>query len=121
MHQPPTGKTFGELEVRSSDEARPITLMPTTRRAIGDAVRKTTRQVPGAASLTEETLRGVLRAVHLDEDWLEVTVDGQLVKIVEAGEAGDDVIGPMVNRPVIVRIVRDARGRRLFHDIEPEE
>lgn len=117
----PTGKTFGQLEVRASDETRPITLMPTTRRAIGEAVRRTTRQQPDAPNLTEEPLRGVLRAVHLDEDWLEVTVEGQLVKIVEVGEAVDDVIGPMVNRPVILRIVRDGRGRRLFRDIEPEE
>jgi hypothetical protein len=33
----------------------------------------------------------------------------------------DDVIGPMVTRPVILRIVRDPRGRRLFRDIEPAE
>jgi hypothetical protein len=117
----PTGKTFAELEIRTSDEPRPITLMPTTRRAIGDAVRKTIRQPPDAASLTEEPLRGILRAVHLDEDWLEVAAGGELVKIVEVGEAVDDVIGPMVNRPVVIRIVRDARGRRLYRDIEPEE
>lgn len=116
----PTGKTFGELEVRASEGARPITLMPTTRRAIGEAVRKA-RQQPDTANLAEESLRGILRAVHLDEDWLEVTIDGQLVKIVEVGEAVDDVIGPMVNRPVMLRTVRDARGRRLFRDIEPEE
>jgi hypothetical protein len=117
----PTGKTFGELEVRASDQPRPITFVPTTRRAIGDAVRKTTRQGADAAGVTEEPLRGILRAVHLDEDWLEVTVEGQLVKIVEVSEAVDDVIGPMVNRPVIVRVTRDARSRRLFRDIELEE
>ena len=116
----PTGKTFGQLEVRASDEAHPITLMPTTRRAIGEAVRKT-RQRLDVSNLTEESLRGILRAVHLDEDWLEVTVEGLPVKIVEVGEAVDDVIGPMVNRPVILRTARDGRGRRLFRDIEPEE
>jgi hypothetical protein len=117
----PTGKTFSQLEVRASDQARPITLMPTTRRAINEAVRKTTRHQPDDANRMEEPLRGVLRAVHLDEDWLEVTVEGQLVRIVEVREAVDDVIGPMINRPVILRTVRDARGRRLFRDIEPEE
>jgi hypothetical protein len=117
----PTGKTFGELEVRAPDEARPITLVPTTRRVIGDAVRKTTRQPADMVSPPEEALRGVLRAVHLDEDWLELAVGGQLVRIVGVNEAVDDVIGPMVNRPVILRIVRDTRGRRLFRDIEPEE
>jgi hypothetical protein len=117
----PTGKTFDQLEVRASDEVRPITLLPTTRRAIGEAVRKTTQQRSDTANLPEETLRGVLRAVHLDDDWLEVTVEGQPVKIVAVGEAVDDVIGPMVNRPVVLRTARDTRGRRLFRDIEREE
>lgn len=117
----PTGKTFGELEVRTSDERRPITLIPTTRRALGDAVRRASRASPDPISPTEEPLRGVLRAVHLDDDWLEITVDGELMRIVEVGDTVDDVIGPMVNRPVLVRVVRDARGRKLFRDIEPEE
>jgi hypothetical protein len=56
----------------------------------------------------------------LDEDWLEVIVEGQSVKIVEVGEAVDDVIGPMINRPVVLRTVRDGRGRHLFRDIEPD-
>jgi hypothetical protein len=117
----PTGKTFDQLEIRASDEGRPITFMPTTRRAIGEAVRKTTRQRPDTAGLPEETLRGVLRAVHLDDDWLEVTVGDQAVKVVGVGEAVDDLIGPMVNRPVILRAALDTRGRRLFRDIEREE
>lgn len=117
----PTGKTFDQLEVRARPEDRPIILMPATRQAIGEAVRKTTRPQADTANLPEELVHGVLRAVHLDEDWLEVAVEGQALKIVEVGEAVDDVIGPMVNRPVVLRIMRDARGRRLFRDIEPEE
>lgn len=117
----PTGKTFGELEIRAADEARPIILVPTTRRSIGEAVRKARPEQPDVAALREETVRGVLRAVHLDDDWLEVTVQGQHVRIVQVGEAIDDVIGPMVNRPVILRAALDARGRRLFRDIEPDE
>jgi hypothetical protein len=117
----PTGRTFGSLEVRAADETRPITLVPTTRRSIGEAVRKTRRHAADVPTVSEETVRGILRAVHLDEDWLEVTVDNQPVRITEVGEAVDDVIGPMVNRPVMVQIVVDLRGRRLFRDIEPDE
>ncbi len=117
----PTGKTFGQLEIRAPEEARPITLVPTTRRSIGEVVLKTRRRQADVAQPAEETVRGVLRGVHLDEDWLEITVDGQHVRIVQVGEAVDDVIGPMVNRPVILQIVVDTRGRRLFRDIEPDE
>lgn len=117
----PTGKTFDELEIRASEETRPITLVPTTRRSIGEAVRKVRPEQRDVADLCEETVRGVLRAVHLDEDWLEVTVEGQHVRIVQVSEAVDDVIGPMVNRPVILRTALDARGWRLFRDIEPDE
>jgi hypothetical protein len=116
----PNGKTFDELEVRADDQARAITLMPATRQAIGEAVRKVTGP-PESGDRAEEPLRGVLRAVHLDDDWIGVAVEGQLVKVVEVGEVVDDVIGPMVNRPVILRTVRDPRGRRLFRDIEPAE
>lgn len=64
-------------------------------------------------------LRGILRAVHLDEDWLEVTVaDGQHVRIFEVGETVDDLVGPLVNHEVLVQIVTTARNRVLFRDIE---
>jgi len=50
----------------------------------------------------------VLRAVHLDRDWLEVTVDKDHIRVEDVGEAIDDLIGPMVNRPVIVHVVRES-------------
>ena len=60
------------------------------------------------------------RAVHLDKDWIEVTVDGQPVRVSRVGEAVDDVIGPMVNHTVAVQVSR-VRDRRYFLDIEVEE
>jgi hypothetical protein len=70
-----------------------------------------------------ETIRGTLRALHLDKDWLEVaTTDNppQHLKIEEAGDVLDDVVGPMVNRLVHVSVIR--RGKRLvYQDIELEE
>jgi hypothetical protein len=69
----------------------------------------------------EEHLTGILRALHLDQDWLEVTVELQHIRVEGVGAAVDDVIGPMVNRPVLVTVARDARGRYAFRDIEPLE
>ena len=117
----PTGKTFEQIEIRSAEGATPITLVPAVRSSIRQAIQRARRAKTEVTEFREVTLHGVLRAVHLDEDWLEVTVGKEHIKIVEAGEAIDDVIGPMVNRPVIIEIVIDHRNRRLFRDIEPEE
>jgi hypothetical protein len=116
----PTGKSFEAMEVRSADATEPITLVPSARKNIGDVIRRETPpQDP--SKFTEETLTGVLRAVHLDRDWLEVTVDKDHIRVEGVGEAVDDLIGPMVNRPVTVLVVKDRQGRRLFRDIEPSE
>jgi hypothetical protein len=66
-------------------------------------------------------IRGVLRALNLDEDWLEVSVDGKSQSVKGVGEAVDDLIGPMVNREVNVRVQRGPRNSLLFIDIEVDE
>ncbi len=73
---------------------------------------------PKASGETEGTLNGTLRAAHLDEDWLEITVDGDHKRIHGVGEAVDDEIGPLMNRPVTVKIVTQAGGKIMFVDIE---
>jgi len=66
-------------------------------------------------------LKGVLRALNLDKDWLEVSVDGNSQPVTGVGEAVDDLIGPMVNREVNVRVKRGPRSSLVFIDIELEE
>jgi hypothetical protein len=116
----PTGKRFGKLDVHSADETRAITLVPSTRATVNQAI-KASRPEPPAEREELQTLLGVLRALHLDEDWIEVTVDEEHKRIEGVGEAVDDVIGPMVNHPVSVQVRRDARGRLTFRDIELDE
>jgi hypothetical protein len=101
--------------------ARP-SLSPESRKLISETLRGPSKG-PTDAQIKEETiLHGVLRALDLDNDWLEIVfVDGQHRKIRGVGEAIDDVIGPMVNHNVIVR-TRPARGGSLkFIDIEVDE
>lgn len=116
----PTGKRFGKLDVRSADETQTVSLLPSTRIAVGQAIRAGR---PAAVEDRDEpqTLRGILRALHLDEDWLEVTVGDDHKRVDGVGEAVDDVIGPMVNHPVVVQVTRDARGKLRFRDLEPDE
>ena len=65
-----------------------------------------------------EELRGTLRAVDLDKDWLVVVVGGVPMHIDGLQDAVDDVIGPMVNRSVIVRAVHTSKNKYKFVDIE---
>jgi hypothetical protein len=114
----PTEKTFGAVEVRESREMSPVILIPETRTTINSALRPKTSagdEEPGG-----QELHGVLRALHLDKDWLELWMDGRLVRVNGLADAVDDVIGPMVNRRVVVQVQR--HGKRLnFFDIEIEE
>jgi hypothetical protein len=115
----PTGKTFGQLDIRSAVETRTISLLPSTRQAVGQAIRQARPSAPAEAE--EEAIRGVLRAVHLDQDWLEVTVGTEHIRVDQVGETVDDVIGPMVNKPVVVQVVKDSRGKYHFRDMEADD
>jgi hypothetical protein len=116
----PSGKVFEELEIRSAGQAKPITILPTTRKSIGDALR---RQFPRTKQVEEkeETISGVLRALDLDHDWLEVTVANVHIRIFEVGETVDDLIGPMVNRLVIIQALRKTNGQLALVDIQAGE
>lgn len=122
----PTGKRFEQVEIRDASvpSVGAIALTSGSRDAINAAIRK--ERPPG--QLTErgqlEQIVGVLRALHLDNDWLEVTVDDPMrphVRVDDAGDALDDIVGPMVNRRVIVTVVTSGKTRLSFRDIELEE
>lgn len=121
----PTGKTFERLDVR--DASNPGTVVASfaaeTRQELNTVLRRAKRPMTTAETDTVEIVHGTLRALHLDQDWLEVTASDDLsrhVKIEQAGDALDDVVGPMVNRLVNVSVVR--RGPKyIYRDIELEE
>lgn len=115
----PTGKTFDQIELRTSGETRPIALGMESRSNINQQLRKKP-SLPAKVYEEPEELRGTLRAVHLDKDWLDIVVDGESIHIDGLQDAVDDVIGPMVNRSVIVRAVRvlNKKNKFKFLDIE---
>ncbi|GAB3479251.1 hypothetical protein [Polaromonas eurypsychrophila] len=113
----PTGKTFERIELRGSGEVKPVCLDTGTRSSINAQLRQERPQSPEVDKSPEE-LRGTLRAVHLDKDWLDIVVDGVSLHIEGLQDAVDDVIGPMVNRSVLVKVIR-LNGKKLkFVDIE---
>jgi type I restriction-modification system DNA methylase subunit len=121
----PSGKTYAELEIRSQlrPEVGSVVFSADDRKIINQTIKKSMPAVESTEG-ADVTLTGILRAVHLDQDWIEVTVREpaeEHIKIEGAGEAIDDVVGPMMNRPVQVDATRTATGRLLFKDIQPIE
>ena len=115
----PTGKVFSQLEIRAAGETKGVLLVPETRAEINRTLRGPAGPARTPAQ-AETTITGVLRALHLDQDWLEVVSEGKLVRVTRLRDAVDDVIGPMVNRSVIVRVVQSGKANR-FVDIEMDE
>ncbi|MEJ1958928.1 MAG: hypothetical protein WDM70_05290 [Nitrosomonadales bacterium] len=113
----PTGKSFNQIELRTAGETRPVALGVESRSNINQQLRKKSAHPQKVEEVPEE-LRGTLRALHLDKDWLDIIVDGMSMHIEGLQDAVDDVIGPMVNRSVIVRAVRTAKNKFKFVDIE---
>ena len=110
---------FSSLEIRTPNKEIPIILNSAVRFNIRDALRE--RRM-GISDVVEEEIRGVLRALHLNHDWIEVVTHEtqEICRIGRAGEEVDDRIGPMVNQPVLVR-VEHVGDKRNFVDIELDE
>jgi hypothetical protein len=116
----PTGKTFDSIELRTGVDGEPIALTPDARLVINQALKKSRPPDVTDSPDTEQELIGILRAVDLDKDFLDVTVAGQAAHVTGLGDPMDDVIGPMVNKPVRVRVVQ-AKGALRFRDIELDD
>lgn len=125
---PATGKTFDKLEIKamSDIEPQPVILQPYTRNVIKDALQRPRLLTLEESQDQQVQLKGILRGLQLDNDWLEISIDGEdkNIKIYEADEI-DDVIGPMVNRRVVVNVWERAKKpedkKYAFQDIELEE
>ncbi len=112
----PDGKTCNRLDIRSLDESQAISLDSDVRQSLGRIIRKAGQDAE-APTARRESLHGILRALHLDRDWIELTVGNEHLRITSVGEEVDDVLGLLVNKPVIV-YVSIAEEKRRFLDIE---
>lgn len=124
---PVSGKTFDQMEIKSSSDidSYPVVLRPDTRETIKNVLRK-------PVVVSEETpehritqLKGTLRGLQLDKDWIEVNINGENERIYDAKDEIDDVIGPMVNRQVVVEVLersdRPTDKKYSLRDIQLEE
>lgn len=116
----PTGRTFAQMEVKAAGESSGVVLMPESRSTINRTLREQSKP-PEVEGEQETSITGTLRAVDLNKDWLDVAVEGKTVHIGGLKDTVDDVIGPMVNRQVIVRAARTTKDKLRFIDIELDE
>jgi len=129
LSPPLTGKSFEQMQIKSTDdiESHPVTLNVETRKVIKEVLdlkqlESSSRQITDYKNIQ---LRGVLRGLQLDQDWIEVSLDGENKKIYDAKEEIDDVIGSMVNRRVVLDVVekseKQSEKRYYLRDIQLEE
>jgi hypothetical protein len=121
----PTGRAFSELQIREgAPENEPTAIFrEESRTRLNENIK---RSLPTGPEGTDQRiqLRGILRGVHLDKDWLELVIRGhpeQHIRIYHTGDIIDDIVGPMVNRPVIVDVIGSTAGRYRFQDTQAEE
>lgn len=125
----PAGTTFDRLEVRdASSPSEPVVVLGAeTRTELNAAIRQMRPQVPLSDLDKLVTLKGVLRGLQLDKDFLDVTLShpeiGQnpQIKIIEINDVLDDVIGPMVNKNISVTAIRRGKDKYVYRDIELTE
>lgn len=115
----PTGGAFESLVISSKDRADVEVALDEATRPRLDGVIKAEQPKPDeVAGEASAEFTGVLRALDLDKDWLKVEVDGRQLKVKGLLQTVDDVIGPMVNKKVLVRAIKTKKGDLRFLDIE---
>lgn len=113
----PSGGSFESIDIRSSSESH-------SRIIIDSAARKQISQQLKPKLLAppdnlDKELSGTLRAVDLDSRWLQLTTEsGEGIRVNGVSDVVDDVIGPMVNKAVVVQVKEGKRGRFTFQDID---
>ncbi|CAJ3214045.1 hypothetical protein [Burkholderia pseudomallei] len=115
----PTDGVFDSIQLRVDGCEESPLINAQSRSQISKVIRRELPKPDIAAGEQEVEVRGVLRALDLNQDWLKVHVEDKGdVMIKGLSQAVDDVIGPMVNKPVLVRAVRPKTGALRFVDIE---
>lgn len=93
--------------------------------AITERIKQVLPKPPRDEGRQELQLCGTLRALHLDKNWLELTLpNGVHETCFTLPDMLDDVVGPLVNKRVIVRGPKTHRGRGehlLVQEIELAE
>lgn len=116
---PPANSTESVAISSKEREDVAVVLDESTRPKLDLAIKAEAPKADEAAGEQMQEFTGVLRALDLDSDWLKVDVDSGQMMVKGLSQAVDDVIGPMVNKTVLVKAVKTTRGELRFVDITP--
>lgn len=115
----PSSRSQDRVKIYSYDYPQQITLTP--RKLDDTSQRRKLPEVPAeTATKPDLIITGILRALDLDRDWIIVETDSISTKIIGLQETVDDVIGPMVNRRVIVSAIQ-RKSALYYRDIELQD
>lgn len=114
---PPANSTESVAISSKEREDVAVVLDESTRPKLDLAIKAESPKADESAGEQMQEFTGVLRALDLDNDWLKVDVDSGQVTVKGLSQAVDDVIGPMVNKTVLVKAVKTGRGELRFVDI----
>lgn len=114
----PMASSTESVAISSKDrEGVFVVLDEGTRPRLDQAIKAESPNADEAAGEQMHEFTGILRALDLDSDWLKFDVDSGQVTVKGLSQAVDDVIGPMVNKTVVVKAVKTRRGELKFVDI----
>ncbi|MFN3688376.1 hypothetical protein [Salinarimonas sp.] len=116
----PTGSQFESLSLQTDSMASPVVITAPKRATLTRKLEKSRQSEISDTGPQHALLKGVLRALELDKDWVKVAVDGEEHLIFGVSEQLDDVIGNMVNKPVIAKVSQH-RGKMRLVDIDLAE
>ncbi|BCL93379.1 hypothetical protein ACNRBV_04070 [Ralstonia pseudosolanacearum] len=115
----PTGGSFESLELQVPGLVEAPRMDAASRTRISNVVRSEQPKPDASAGEAAVEITGHLRALDLNRDWLKVQTDeGGDVTVKGLSQTVDDVIGPMVNKRVLVRALKPQAGALRFLDIE---
>jgi hypothetical protein len=113
----PAGRRLREIGIyrKNDDELQSVYLTGSVSPRIREAIPRDTPNLGG-----DQSYRGTLRAVHLDKNWLSVILpDGKQLRFSTPPEMLDDVVGPMVNKQVVVTGgKRSGKSQPIVSEIE---
>lgn len=114
----PPANSDESVVISSKEREGVVALLDESTRPMLDlAIKRESPKADESAGEQMQEFTGALRALDLDGDWLKVEVDSGQVTVKGLSQAVDDVIGPMVNKRVLVKAVKTKRGELKFVDI----
>lgn len=117
----PDDHGFRRLEVRAPSRDAPIVLRSISRDIVADAIKRLDADAEQDGEPRENIeIKGILRNVHLDSEWIEVRVDAVKHRISGFNEDLATRAGGLLNQKVILAVQRDQAGKLHFHDINAD-